>query len=186
MSNLTKLYKRLERVNTALNLVEDKWPWRGPEGTEPKPLKFSFDPARLAKSHVDAIRKEAERLAKGLPGWEVTVDIYAFTGQDAGCVINLFFNGSSAARSGVSIYNHDLGVNSKSYTPSLQACVQAWPIEVNRMLTKFGKYPTKTFASKRYKALQVLRRKLNTQWTKLASSMTPYPHGKHSPGWPNL
>lgn len=191
MPNVTALFKRLEKVNTALNLIEDCWPHRQPTDNKIKQLKFSFDPKRLASKHVRSIEQQAQRLADNVPGWEVTVDVYAFTGRDAGCVINVFFNGSSAGRTGCQVYNMDLKNTSTSFTPSLQACVEQWPAEVDRLIAKFKTYPAKAFKTKKYKALYKTRQVLNKQWhaipeTHAANVPGPYayPYGKHSPGWP--
>jgi len=184
-ANLRALYKRLEKVNTALNAVEDMWPCRLPTDNKIKQLKFSFDPKRLPQRAVRSIEQQAQRLADNVPGWEVTVDIYAFTGQDAGCVINVFFNGSSAGRTGCQVYNHDLGSTSKSYTASLNACVERWPAEVDRLIAKFKGFSIKPFQTKRYKELYGLRQRLNREWHAKAPVLNcPYPYGEHSPNWP--
>jgi hypothetical protein len=184
MKDITSLFKRLERVNTALNAIEDCWPSRQPTDAKVKPLKFSHDPQRIAAKYINLIKEHAERLAAGLPGWEVTVDVYASGGKQACCTINVFFNGSSAGRVGCQVYNMDLKSESTSFVPSLRECVRQWPGEVDRLLEKFSRYPARTFQSKRYKDLCEVRRRLNRQWHAEAGPMARYPYGKHSASWP--
>jgi len=184
-TKLQSLYKRLECVNTELNAIEELWPHQLPTDNKIKQLKFSFDPQRLPQRAVRSIEQQAQRLADNCPGWKVTVHIYAFTGQDAGCVINVSFNGSSAGRTGCHVYNHDLGVKSKSYTASLNACVEQWPAEVDRLIAKFKGFSIKPFQTKRYKSLYRLRQQLNQEWHAKAPTLNcPYPYGAHVKNWP--
>lgn len=183
MTATKTLFKRLERVNTALNLIEDGWPLRPPSHMRRK-LEFSSDPKCLSIRAIRSIKEHAQRLADGLPGFQVQVDVYAFTGQQAGCVINVFVNGQAPGRCGCQIYNYDMKNTSKSFTPSLNACVKQWPVEVDRLLKKFDDYPYETFKTKRYNELYRLRQTLNTQWHKVTDPMQTYPYGEHAPEWP--
>lgn len=61
------LRARLERINTALNKIEDGWPSRAPKDSSPKLLSIVFAPERIPTKHKRVITEHSERLARGLP-----------------------------------------------------------------------------------------------------------------------
>lgn len=152
----------LKRLNEELDAIEHGWPDRLPSGVKPKKLHFKYDPKRLPRGTIARIEEQCERLAAGLPGWEVSVDLHAWRGRDAGCRISIYINGVDAGF-GLRYYNDEVpgGKGKKTYTPGLNACCATFPGHVDRLIAKFKGYPLETFTSKRYLDLCAERRRLN-------------------------
>ena len=164
MTKKASIHQQLTDVNAQLAAYEDGWPWRGPVAGATFPLKFSADPARLPKRAVEALRAASRRLAEGLPGWEVQVDVYAWTGQDAGAIANVFVNGVDSGY-GLRYFNDEVpgGKGTTTWTPGLNAVAEAFPGPVERLIARFRGYPAERLSSPEYKALCAQRCKLQSQ-----------------------
>jgi hypothetical protein len=187
MKDIKDLYKRLEKVNTELNEIEEGWPWRGPTNKK-STLEFDIGGA-MPEYGVLMMKAQGERLLKKFPkGWEFRIHAYVWGGQDTGCIIDIFINGG-----GFSSVRFCVGGKSalKTKAHCVGACIDQLPTLVTNTIARMEKYPTRTFASAKYKKLCELRKKLNGEWqaipeTRGASVPGPYayPYGKHKKDWP--
>lgn len=180
-TNVARLSKRLERVNTKLNSIEDAWPSSGPTA-ESSTLEFQFVGA-LPKYATEEVTSASQALLR-LTGWKFMVSVSAAGGRDAYAIIDIFVNDQSIAC---------VRFMEKTQAKSLRAAVNLFPQLVNNTITHLQKYPHHIFQSRRYAVLLQLRKKLNEEWfnapeTHGASVPGPYayPYGVHSPGWPNF
>lgn len=188
MANINVLRKRLESVNTQLNAIEEGWP-RGMPSNKASTLVLDHSACKLPKYAITMMQIMGKRLQTIFPvGWDFKIYACVWGGQDAGCIMEIFINGSSFASARFCV-GDAMGLNTKA--DCVAVCVDQFPTLVNNSIARLKKYPRKTFASEKYKNLCERRRKLNQQWhaipeTHYARSFPPYayPYGKHKEGWP--
>jgi hypothetical protein len=191
MANITTLRRRLEKVNTELNLIEERWPHR-PPSSHPSTLKLAADPGVPAYARKAAEAAIAPFMEEFKKGWEVTVNIVYMGGNDSVSLMEIYLQGCCFAS--VRFFAGDEpGIKTEAHC--LRRCVELFPQLVTNASKALRQYPRKVFKSKRYKQLYQQRRKLNAEWQAMMDKVTSpdkhnvpgpyaYPYGKHSKDWP--
>lgn len=187
-TNIEALRARLQKVNTQLNLIEDGWPHRRPT-TKRSTLKIDTHDSPVAKYALEEVERLANLLlVKKLRGWEFTVYVHTWGGQDSGAMVEIFANGQSFAS--VRYFSGD-EPHLKTAAQCMQACIGQAALLFENASKRLAKYPLRTFQSAKYERLCEQRRKLNSIWhdipeTRAAPVPGPYayPYGEHKPGWP--
>lgn len=186
MANIDTLRKRLEKVNTELNAIEEGWPHRTPtSGRSSLELHADKGVPQYAK---DVALKAIAPLVEEFRGWEFMLQLTMMGGVDPVALMEIYLNGSCFAS--VRFFAGD-EPGLKTAAHCIRRCTELFPQLAANAAARLRTYPLKTFKSKRYKQLCQLRRKLNQQWHNIpqtAAAKVPgpyaYPYGEHKPGWP--
>lgn len=192
MKDIKVLFKRLERVNTELNMIEEGWPWRLPSNKRTT-MVLDHEGCSFPQYAVAMMQAQGDRLKKTFPvGWEFVVHGFVWGGQDTGCIMDIFVNGSSFACVRFCV-GDESGLKTKAHC--VGACIDSLHQLVTNAIARLQTYPLRTFKSAKYKELCDRRRKLNREWRAMLDTIkTPdkynvpgpyaYPYGKHKKDWP--
>jgi len=190
MANIKVLFKRLEKVNTELNAIEEGWPWRQPSN-KVSTLERDVSGCIMPQYALLMMQGQGERLLKKFPkGWDFLMHGFSWGGQDAGCIMEIFVNGSSFAS-----VRFFVGGDLKTKAHCVGACIDNFHQLTTNAIARLETYPFATFRSKKYKGLCKLRKQLNGEWQAMMDNIkTPdkynvpgpyaYPYGKHKKDWP--